>query len=291
MIAVCFMQLLSLGDFVTDIAVYTDIVIYPYGELPCQFGGLGNKVSCDVAEGGFDVRQDFSNICGCDDFSTLEKHYDAVCHFDDLFSVQSSFESSCVLRAENHGCNCRNFNSYDEFENALDFIYDFVYVALIVLLVKEGVKVTLLALSSFFSTLRKPKYFKFVLNSPVTLLLMIIPSFRVLVVETHVGMDEIKRLPSNILFDLFLEDLPGLMVPCFYMYFAEPTTLQLFSLYITSFSIMLQCYHLVDRLFHRCHARPKAKTDGTAVEVEFKQVPNVSVYQSAYKHSSCNITW
>jgi hypothetical protein len=58
LVAVCVMQVMSCADFVTDMAVYSVMVLPPYGELPCQFGGLGNMVPCEEPAEGFELGQD-----------------------------------------------------------------------------------------------------------------------------------------------------------------------------------------------------------------------------------------
>jgi hypothetical protein len=152
LVAVCCMQVMSLGDFATDIAVYSAMVLR--GELPCQFGGLGDKVSCDEYENlGTDAGQQvFVDSCQCYDG---EMHFDAECHIDDLATIgeiffdeiypegnqyreysnvlEDTFESSCVLQIASHSCNCRNLNTFDEFVNAVTFIHVYAWVVFIAL--------------------------------------------------------------------------------------------------------------------------------------------------------------
>jgi hypothetical protein len=114
LVAVCCMQVMSLvGDFATDIAVYSAMVLR--GELPCQFGGLGDKISCEEYTY---AEQAFVDTCNCNPPSsaTALMHFDAECNIVDFLHgsdelLKSSFEASCVLQIDSHACTCRNLKA------------------------------------------------------------------------------------------------------------------------------------------------------------------------------------
>lgn len=248
LVALLFFQVLALTDFITDTLVYLSVGKGD-ADFPCSFGGRGNMVSCEVID--FDRELDFGDTCNnCDSHDKPLRHFDAVCTFNDLFEFtdqREAFEKSCINNFDDslYGCNCRNFVDFEDFHNSVGDIDVYAGNALFLLILKESLKLILLLLSSCCACLRAPRWLKFAIDSPFSFVLMLVPKFRAMILQTKKELDESKAVPLNLLVDLLMEDIPGLVVPLWYMYHAEPGQLQILSFYLTNFSIIRQVLVLI----------------------------------------------
>ena len=181
-----------------------------------------------------------------------------------------------------YDCNCKNFNSFDHFEQSVHDIARFASNAMKLLGCKELLKLLLLLFSCCCTTLQSPRWFQLVLNTPFSLFLMAVPAYRNRALQTKLALDSSKQFQFNVVLDFLTEDILGLVVPCWFMYFAEPTATQIFSLYITCFSMGLQVIVVIDSMLFsgRCLSSPagneeeKEVADGIAlntVSVQLKK--------------------
>ena len=268
------MLLLATFDFVTDVAVYINIARRNLFELPCNFGGIGDKVECSYSDEGF------ADHCAC---KNMDIHYDNTCYFNDASDTEEqtfyealgqTFQRSCILHMNPYQCDCRNFNGWWHFVGSINFIFYFACTAFAVLCLKEIFKIFLLVKGCFIADYRRPGYFKYALNSPLCLFMVACSkSYRELSLETSHSLNQTER-PYNILVDLIFEDLPGLVVPCWYMYHSEPSFVQVASLYTSCLSITFHvsnlCATFDSKSKHDGEEDENEATEGDVVELKGK---------------------
>jgi hypothetical protein len=110
------------------------------------------------------------------------------------------------------------------------------------LAVKEGFKALIMLFFFCLPKLHSPKYVKFALNSPLTLCLLWAPAVYDVAIESTVAVLEGNEEAWHIVLDVILEDIPGLVIPCWYIHHGTTTPIAIASLVATIMAIAANLY-------------------------------------------------
>jgi hypothetical protein len=113
-------------------------------------------------------------------------------------------------------CNTQGLDDNDAMQDEIDVLWFFAIVYFIGLLVKELTKTTMIFLFFCKPSMQATKSLKYAVNTPMMLLLSWVPNLRKSGVKAHQAVLEKAEPAYNILIDVVLEDLPGLVIPLWY---------------------------------------------------------------------------
>lgn len=218
--------LMSTFDCVTDFVLLGGIVGPSYGRggalFPCRFGP-----------------SDFSHSRNCGET------YSNQCYFNNMGgrAFYSNFDRYCKPDSRADGnCDCPGFMSSGDVSDSRDSISTVATVFLIMLAVKEGLKALIMVFFFCLPKLHSPKYVKYALNSPFTLCVLWAPAVYDMAIESTVAIMEGNEEPWHIVLDVILEDIPGLVIPCWYIDHGTTTPIAIASLVATLLAIAANLY-------------------------------------------------
>lgn len=261
---------LSLLDVITDFWLLIDVYMGT-ADLPCSFG---------LVKGTIVDTNEFKKTC---------VFYGEECYFDyfrssdfddiDLHTLnvekyyKNVYDMSCISPPYFTKCDC-DWPNLRAGTRSVGLMMHFAFYSLIILTLKEGIK--LLIVGSFFFTkkFQRSSTFKFALNSPFTLFFLWVPNIYEISLESIEKLRNGDEEPWNIFVDLLFEDALGVVIPSWYIYFGKVTLIGAFSFTITLISVFINIYIVVTRIKWRTHfhiLRQNAGFDQKIVPEEFHE--------------------
>jgi hypothetical protein len=142
-------------------------------------------------------------------------------------------------------CECNLSNDTDYIMRELDAFHVFALAVLICIVLKEVLKMVIIALFFLYPRFHTTAWFKYALNSPFLLLSLWAPAVRELLTDTMEAELENKEQAFHILMDLLIEDIPQLVIPIWYFIRGTPSYIAVVSFLLSCVSILITVYRVV----------------------------------------------